>query len=808
MTTPHQESPPSRRTILRAGLLSSAVLAPATQLPLTRGHPANPPGQVVAGLPAPAAGSYEFNQNWLFGGTYTAGSEHPGYNDSGFAGIAVPHTVRKLSWGNWKPAGWEQVWIYRKHFTLGKTAGSRVFADFDGVMVNATVVLNGKTVATHKGGYLPFSAELTHALADGRNLLAVIVDSRWLPVPPGGSEAGPESLDYLQPGGIYRDVRLRVVPEVFVADVFAKPVAVLTSSRRVQVEARIEAGAVPAHPATVTATLLDGQRAMASATTSVKITRTGSTTVRLTLPGIGGVTLWSPSTPKLYTVAVTLRGPASHQLEVTTGFREAVFRPDGFWLNGKRLKIFGLNRHQLFPYTGMAAPARLQRRDAEILKYELNCNMVRCSHYPQSPHFLDACDELGLMVWEEAPGWQYVGGAQWQDTAVANMHDMVVRDRNRPSVIVWAARLNEAGNHPRLYARNRRLAHQLDGTRQTTGAMRTYSTSGWAEDVFAYNDYHSSGGDAVLKPPLPHLPYLVSEAVGALDGAPVYRWADPGAVLARQALQHAQVHQIARSDQRYAGLLGWAAIDYASLRGGDRIWDGLKTAGVLDVFRVPKPGAALYRSQLDPAVRPVIAPAFFWDFGPGSPEHGPGRGAMIATNCDRLEIFAGSRHLATGRPDRHRFGSLRHPPVFANLTVGKAPHHPDLHIHGYVGTRQVVTLSMSADRSRDRLALTADDTSIEADGSDATRLTFRAVDAFGNPRPQVGGQVTVHLAGPATLIGDNPFSFGHYGGVGGAFIRSHPGQAGTVTVTARHASLGQASARVTVVPPSRGRNFL
>ena len=135
-----------------------------------------------------------------------------------------------------------------------------------------------------------------------------------------------------------------------------------------------------------------------------------------------------------------------HTVDVSTGFRQAVFQPDGFYLNGKRLEIFGLNRHQLFPYLGMAAGARLQRRDAEILKNELNCNMVRCSHYPQSPHFLDACDELGLMVWEEPPGWAYVGDAAFEQIVLQNVHDMVVRDRNRPSVIVWATRLNETAS--------------------------------------------------------------------------------------------------------------------------------------------------------------------------------------------------------------------------------------------------------------------------------------------------------------------------------------------------------------------------
>ena len=133
----------------------------------------------------------------------------------------------------------------------------------------------------------------------------------------------------------------------------------------------------------------------------------GTSTARLSLTGFGPVSLWSPDSPKLYTVQATLNVPGvgSHMLSRRIGFREASFRPDGFFLNGKRLQLTGLNRHQLYPYAGMAMGARAQRKDAEILKNEFNCNMVRCSHYPQSPAFLDACDELGLMVWEEAPGW-------------------------------------------------------------------------------------------------------------------------------------------------------------------------------------------------------------------------------------------------------------------------------------------------------------------------------------------------------------------------------------------------------------------
>ena len=188
-------------------------------------------------------------------------------------------------------------------------------------------------------------------------------------------------------------------------------------------------------------------------------------------------------------------------------------------------------------------------------------------------------------------------------------------------------------------------------------------------------------------------------------------------------------------------------------------------------------------------------PVFSWDSR--SAPAGPGPDSMFATNCDRLEIFAGGTHLATATPDRARFGHLAHPPAFARLTVGGGT-LPDLRVDGYVGTRLAAVLLMSADTMRDRLRLIADDTAITADGSDATRVTFRATDAYGNHRPDVTGEVTLSLTGPATLIGQNPFAFGSYGGVGGSFVRSIPGRTGQVTVTARHATLGSASVRVTI----------
>jgi beta-galactosidase len=809
--------PPTRRAVLRAGLMAGAGAAGLPLLTLVGGgtlvadtepssgtsspvmDPAGaaPSGPWAAGA-GTASGGSAFNTGWLFGGEYTPGVERANYDDSSFAPVTLPHTVTQLSWGNWDPASWQKVWIYRRHFDATSLPAGRVFADFDGVMVDAVAMLNGHLAGSHSGGYLPWSIELTQHLIRGDNVLAVVVDSRCLPVPPGAPGVGPRDIDYLQPGGIYRDAALRVVPPVFVADVFARPVDVLTARRRVDIQATIDAAIVPAAPAQITVELLDGSRQLAAAARTVR-PQTGITTTTLTLTDLGQVTLWSPGTPKLYTVRATLSAPGgdSHTLSRRIGFREAAFRPDGFYLNGERLQLFGLDRHQLFPYLGMAAPARLQRQDAEILKHELNCTMVRCSHYPQSPHFLDACDELGLLVWEEAPGWQHTGGPAWQDLVTQNVRDMVLRDRNRPSVIIWGTRLNETAACPGLYARTRRLARQLDGSRPSSGAMDRHSTRGWSEDVFAFDDYRMVDGHATLRPPLDGVPYLVTEAVGVLNGPPAYRWTDPDQRLAEQALLHAEVHDIAGSDKRYAGLLGWCAVDYASLNGGDRVRDNLKTPGVVDTFRIAKPGAGFYRSQGDPGTGPVILPAFCW--GPG--HAGPERAAVIFTNCDRLEIYAGGRHAATGMPDRRRFAHLAHPPVFADLTADASPPVlpvlPELRIDGYLAGRKVATTFMSADPSLDRLSLTAGHAAIGADGSDATRITFRAVDAHGNHRRGVTGNVDLTVTGPAVLIGDNPFPFGVYGPVGGAFVRSLPGRTGQITVIAEHPALGRAMVQVT-----------
>ena len=766
----------------------------------------------TSGQRGPATREIPFDRAWLFGPA-AAGSSAPEFDDSGLATVTLPHTVVPLSWRNWDPAAWERHWVYRKHFDApGQFDGMRVFLDVDAAMTGATATLNGRTVADHLGGYLPFGGEVTGLLQQRDNVLAVTLDSTFqLDVPPDRpAPAASTSVDFWQPGGIYRDVRLRAVPFAFVADVFAKPVDVLDATKRaVQVQCTVDAASVPPAPCSIVVDLLDGDRKVASATTPISVQQ-GQTTVTATLTGLSDVALWDIDDPRLYTIVATLSvgGTALHDYQVRIGFREARFALDGFYLNGRRRKLFGLNRHQFFPFAGAAMPARVQRRDAEILRRELNCNMVRCSHYPQAEAFYDACDELGLMAWEEAPGWGYLGDDTWKERAYRDVGDMVRRDRNHPSIIIWGARLNETPDDVAFYTRTRDLAHELDGSRPTVGAMAgRHNTTQYVQDVFSQNDYSSSTdayGDKQpeLMPPRTDRPYMVSETVGTLSGpARYYRRTDDQPVQQGQATAHARVHDIGASDDRYCGVLPWSGFDYDS--GSGNQYQGVKYTGVVDLFRVPKPGAAIYQAQLDPSVRPVIAPAFYWDFGPTSPVNGLRR-AMICSNCDRLELLVGGDHFATLQPDTAQYPHLAYAPSFADFSGVGASARPELRIDGYVGGTKVASRSFSADTNSDYLALRADDTELIGDGVDTTRVEFRAVDRFGAPRPYVTGDVTFSVAGPAVLLGDNPFAFGDTGGVGAVWLRTLPDSPGTVTLRAHHGTLGDAEVQLRVQQSTPG----
>jgi beta-galactosidase len=671
--------------------------------------------------------------------------------------------------------------VYRRHFRVPpEVHGRRVFIDFGGVMTAATVWFNGQKLGEYRGGYTPFSFELTpHLNWRGENVLAVEVDStERKDIPPFG-----HLVDYLTFGGIYRDVALRCVPNVFIENVFAKPIDALSPDRKLEVRCYLDESKTNGVPLMLTASLLDGNRVIAAQTR--EITPNGQAHYDLTLTNIRDIELWNLDRPKLYQVLVGLaeRERVIDQFETRIGFREAKFTPEGFYLNGKHVKLRGLNRHQTFPYVGQAMPARVQKRDAWILRKELHCNIVRTSHYPQSPHFLDGCDEYGLLVFEEIPGWQHIGNDEWQKLALDNVDRMIRRDWNHPSIILWGVRINESGDNHELYTKTNALAHSLDESRQTGGVRYRYGSER-LEDVFTMNDFGFP-----LRPPN-HPLYLNTEFNGHMY--PTKR-NDNVERLREHTHRHARVHNQLASDDKYAGGLGWCAFDYNThdyFGSGDRIC----YHGVSDIFRIPKPAAGFYKSQCDPAEEIVLEPAFDWARGD---ENETFTNALVCSNCEKLKFYIGERFIAEVEPDRKTYDHLKHAPFVTNLHAGISAGWDDLRIEGYIGGQKVIERKMSAKGVDRQLLLEPDDRELVGDGIDMTRVVMKVTDEFGSVRPFANGPITLTIEGPGEIIGENPFAL--FGGVGAIWVKSRQSM-GTIRLTAKHQTLGAKTVTFAVKP--------
>jgi len=718
---------------------------------------------------------YPLNRKWLFSEKNVAGGTALRFEDTRFTRVTIPHTNKMLPWHGFDDKDYQFVSLYRRHFQLpAGVNGKRVFVDFGGVMTAATVHINGHRLGEYRGGYTPFSYELTELVNwRGDNVIAVEVDStERKDIPPFGGE-----IDYLTFGGIYRDVALRIVPQTFIENVFAKPVDVLGSGRRLQVRCFLENNAGSRN---VKVELLDGSRVVDAKEADVAA---GSSNVEVTLTNLGAVQLWELDRPKLYDVRVTLieNGRNVDEYKTRTGFREARFTPDGFFLNGKHLKLRGLNRHQTFPFVGQAMPARVQKRDAWILKKELKCNIVRTSHYPQSPHFLDACDEYGLLVLEEIPGWQHIGDQQWKDLSVSYVEKMVRRDWNHPSIVLWGVRVNESRDDHDFYTRTNQLARSLDDSRQTGGIRYNYESE-LLEDVFTMNDFQIP-----LRPPK-HPLYLNTEFIGHMY--PTKR-NDNVERVTEHAMRHARVHNQLASDKRYAGGIGWCAFDYnthANFCSTDRIC----YHGVGDIFRIAKPAGGFYKSQCDPAEEIVLEPAFDWSRGDRNESFNV---AMVSSNCEHLKIYIGKNLVADIDPDRENFPHLKYPPFVTNIRSGISKGWGDMTLEGYIGGKLVITKKLSGRGADREFHIIPDDRDLNGDGIDATRVVLKVTDEYGAVRPLANAAITFTLTGPGQIIGENPFAL--FGGVGAIWIKARE-TFGKIRLTGKHPYLGERTIEITV----------
>ncbi len=604
---------------------------------------------------------YDWNDGWQFTPVYDPALLRPDCDVSGLEEVRIPHTVKTLPFNYCNEIDYQMVSGYRREFFAPQEwEGRTLLLTFGAVAHDATVFCNGMRAAHHACGYTAFTVNLTSFVRLGqKNVITVRCDSREsLNVPPFGGQ-----IDYLTYGGIYRAVCLDVKENTYLRDVFVEAAADGSFRIYTAVEGESTGCALQAEirsPA--------GRRA------------TYAGELALPIAGlINGVQPWSPEHPTLYGLTVRLIRPGTGGLpdrvldekQLRFGFRTIQFVAGGLYLNGERTPLRGLNRHQSYPYQGYAMPDSIQRLDAFYLKKTLGCNAVRTSHYPQSQAFLDACDEAGLLVFTEIPGWQHIGDSTWKAQALQNCREMVVQCRNHPSVFLWGVRINESADDEAFYKKTNEAAHRLDPTRPTSG-VRCTKKSQLLEDVYAYNDFSYAGRGAACLPRSAVTPdirkgYLISEYGGHMF--PAKSFDDEPHRLAH-ALRHAAVLNDAAAQQGVAGCFGWCMADYNTHRefgSGDRVC----YHGVSDMFRNPKLAAAVYASQKTPRIPSDIVLEVSSSMDLGDHPAGFAGACWVFTNADSVRLTRNGDFVAEFTPDRYgRFAALEHPPIEIRDFVG------------------------------------------------------------------------------------------------------------------------------------------
>lgn len=606
------------------------------------------------------------NEGWKFNEKYSEEMTKTDFNELNMEEVRLPHTCREVPYHYFDEQIYQMVCVYRRKIEVPESwKGKCVVFTLEGVAHESEIFLNGEKVGEHHCGYTAFSIDLSKKLHYGKtNVLAVKVDSREsLNIPPFGFV-----IDYMTYGGIYRDVYIDVMSRTYLQDVFfASEIKRDMSDKSVKLISKIQiAGEVE--------NLSLRQLIRRKGTENYRLLwemqpDSGCREVEMKWEA-GDVELWDIENPALYEVKTELTNQEEILDEVVTcfGFRKAEFLKDGFYLNDRKVKIRGLNRHQSYPYVGYAMPKSMQCLDADILKYELGVNAVRTSHYPQSHYFLERCDEIGLLVFTELPGWQHIGDEEWKRQAVENTRDMVRQYRNHASIILWGVRINESQDDDEFYKRTNAAAKELDPYRQT-GGVRAHQKSSLLEDVYTYNDFSHDGEAKGCLPKKKITPdmeraYLVSEYNGHMYPAKAFDWEEHRA---EQAIRHANVLDAIAGEEDISGSFGWCMTDYNTHKdfgSGDRIC----YHGVMDMFRNPKLAADIYACQQEE--RPVLSVSSTMDIG----EHpGGSRGKIwIFTNADSVRMYKNKRFLKEYHREDSAYSHLLHGPILIDDFIGDA----------------------------------------------------------------------------------------------------------------------------------------
>lgn len=591
------------------------------------------------------------NDDWKFNPVFSMDTLSLDFDDSGFENVRLPHTVVETPFNYFDESIYQMNCCYRKVIVpLDEWKNKRIVMVIEAAAHKAIVYINGNKLIEHNNGYTAIKVDLSDYLVFGReNVIVINVDSNEsLNQPPFGNV-----IDYMTYGGIYREIYLEIFNENYIEDVFPKVTVINENEVFLDCELKFS------NELSFKQELYDINKNMII-----------SFDEGISKHNIKGIKLWDIDNPCLYYLKTILfdNNNVYDERWDRIGFREIEFKADGFYLNHKKIKIRGLNRHQSYPYVGYAMPKSMQYNDAKILKNELGLNAVRTSHYPQSHHFIDACDELGLLVFTEIPGWQHIGNEKWKEEAINNTREMILEYRNHPSIFMWGVRINESLDDDILYKKTNDIAHELDSTRPTSG-VRYLQKSSLLEDVYAYNDFSHDGTNlGVLKrnkvTPDKNKGYIISEYNGHMFPTKSFDSEDHRV---EHMKRHARVLDGYYKEEDIAGGFGWCMADYNTHKdfgSGDRIC----YHGVLDMFRNPKLAAYLYSSVSNK--NDVLEISSMMDIG----EHPAclAKDIYAITNADSVKLYKNNVFIKEFKRENTPYKNVPNGPILIDDFIGES----------------------------------------------------------------------------------------------------------------------------------------
>ena len=717
------------------------------------------------------------DENWRFQLGITPEAVTPGYDDSAWRVVDVPHdyvdegTIQKTNPfpdvtigrdGSWYPLhGYlpVQAAMYRKTLAIPAEAkGRRLWLEFDGVFSNSRYWVNGREVGSQYSGYTRSCFDITDAVnCGGTNVLTVQVDPRydgW----------------WYEGGGIYRHVRLvtvepvHVAPDgVFVMPTVADPGDGVRADATVSVNTDVKNASAAAAATTVLSEVLNGEGKVVASTKSEQEVSAGSSVKAAQSMPLPQASLWSPENPHLYQLRTTISvgGKTVDQLTTKFGVRQARFDANrGFLLNGKPLKLHGVNMHQDHAGVGVAVPDRLFTWRLERLK-EMGCNAIRTSHNPVEPFLLDECDRLGILVVAENRhlGDTYVDQASKDVKAVEHrdLSALVLRDRNHPSIILWSM-CNEqwVQGSPEAAAMIRAMrdrVHELDPTRPVTAAMNGGfdSAEGMAKelDVIGIN-YYPWAYDNVRKL-FPDKPIIASETGSEVGTRGIYATERWGGLEGDRARGYVSAYSFNALSPGQPAVKSWPMVAERDFIGGGFVWSAFDykgeprpldwpsvTAqfGFMDICGFPKDGYYYYQACWTD--EPVLHVFPHWNW-PG--KEGQEISVWVYSNCEEVELFLNGESLGKKSMKGNQYLEWK-----VKYAPGKL-----LAKGSYKGkTIQAIQETTGA---RAAIRLTADRSKLSADNADVAVVKVEVVDAKGRLVPVAANKIHFSIEGAGKLIG-------------------------------------------------------